>query len=128
MQDVYNTLCASFDASDKDGDHEQMSTEEMNGLADLGLDEKELSALMDMQEQAMSEWDEFVKVHGDVCDAIKTVYEDLNEWNNADAERKEEMEQQFAETVQNFFEDMFEGSVVTVLGAGAALSVALMAF
>ena len=76
----------------------------------------------------MSEWDEFVKLHGEVCDAIMTVHKELNEWNNADAETKEEMERQFADTVQNFFEDLLDGSVVTVLGAGAALSVAMMAF
>ena len=49
MQDVYNTLCASFDASDKDGDHEQMSMEEMNGLADLGVEKTELDAMMAAQ-------------------------------------------------------------------------------
>lgn len=133
LQDVYNTFCASFDASDKDGDHEEMSWEEMNGLADLGVDEDNLTAMMEAQaameeSTEWSEWDEFVKLHGDVCDAIKTIHEELNEWNNADAERKEEMQQQFAETVQDFFEDLMDGSVVTVLGAGAALSVALMAF
>ena len=69
-------------------------------------------------------------LHAQICDHIKTAHSAVQEWNNADDERKQEMESKLGEQVKDFLEEFFEGATSSIVVASTALAagVSILAF
>ena len=98
-----------------------------NGDGEMAKDEW---AMDEDAQEAMGDWADIMAYHAQICDSIKEVHGAVQEWNNADPEKKQEMEAKLGEEIQNFLSDFFEGAMGSVAVAGTALAtgVALLAF
>ena len=159
VQDLYNTLCSGMHEDESKGEdgsemHDgtmpadgampadgTMPTDgtkvDANGeMADPAMpaaDEKtpdEKTTEWDENNDSSDEWMKLMKLHRGMCDTIRQTHAEVSEWNNADAEGKQAIEDKYGEDLKQFFEEWFEGAMGSFAVAGTALaaSVAVLAF
>ena len=158
VKDLYNTLCSSM--GDMDGSHDGMHHDDMHHddmnhddmhhddgstmpktedgstmptTEDAAMPKPEDATMPMPEEEEGGSYDALIRLqrlHGSFCDTIRSAHGDMDEWNNADAAGKQEIESKYSEEVLGFFEDFFDGAMGSFAVAGTALaaSVAVLTF
>ena len=84
----------------------------------------------DLDADAAGSFADLMVLHAQICDHIKTAHSAVQEWNNADDDRKQEMESKLGEQFKELLEEFFEGATSSLVVAGTALvaGVSILAF